>query len=114
MKYKTTKKAINAGYKNKISIGYCNLQFLLRYVDPSAYTSGGDGWHADIYHVNMDTCIVTGYQPFGNIKVPYETQKEFDNKARSIVCDYNLKYDEQKERVNELLYKFVDTVVNKA
>ena len=111
MKYNVTKKAVNAEYTNKICIGYCNIQWLLQYETPYGYTCGGDGWHADIYHINMDTAIITGYQPFGNIKVPYELQKEFDNKARSIVCDYNLKYEEQKERVTALLYEFVAAAV---
>ena len=31
MKYKTTKKAVNEGYKNKICVTYCGLQNLLCY-----------------------------------------------------------------------------------
>lgn len=36
MKFKTTKKAIREGYYRIISVGYCNLQYLLKGHNPIA------------------------------------------------------------------------------
>lgn len=111
MKFKTTKKEINAGYVAKIRVGYCDLQWLLYYQTPIAYTCGRDGWHADIYEIRNNIAIVTGYEPFGNYNASYELKKEYENKDRSIVCDYTLDYETQKEKVNDLLWEFVDMVL---
>lgn len=61
MKYKTTRKAIVAGSPRLVSAGYCDLQALLRYHSPVAYTSGIYGWNFDVYEVNGLT-ICTGYR----------------------------------------------------
>jgi hypothetical protein len=39
MKYKTTAKAVKEGYYTIIEAGYCDLQSLLNYKIPSAYSS---------------------------------------------------------------------------
>lgn len=44
MKVKVTKKEIRENYKNVISVGYCELQYLLRGKNPNFYTSGIYGW----------------------------------------------------------------------
>lgn len=49
MKFRTTKKAIMANYGNVIKVDYCDLQNLLKYESPIAYTAGVYGWNADIY-----------------------------------------------------------------
>lgn len=61
MKYKTTRKAVVAGSSNLVSVGYCDLQTLLRYHSPIAYTSGVYGWNFDVYEVHGLT-ICTGYR----------------------------------------------------
>lgn len=61
MKYKTTRKAVVAGSPRLVSAGYCDLQTLLRYHSPIAYTSGVYGWNFDVYEVNGLT-ICTGYR----------------------------------------------------
>lgn len=61
MKYKTTRKAIVAGSPRLVSVGYCDLQTLLRYHSPMAYTCGVYGWNFDVYEVNGLT-ICTGYR----------------------------------------------------
>lgn len=66
MKHKTTEKAIEQNYYKIIKVGYCNLQYLLQYEEPVAYTSGVYGWNADVYDFG-NIAIVTGYRPFGNI-----------------------------------------------
>ena len=61
MKIKTTRKAIIAGSPRLVSVGYCDLQTLLRYRSPIAYTSGVYGWNFDVYEVHGLT-ICTGYR----------------------------------------------------
>lgn len=40
MKYKTTAKELKEGYYKIISVGYCDLQSLLSYKSPIAYSKG--------------------------------------------------------------------------
>ncbi len=110
MKFKTTKKAINAGYYNRICIGYCNIQYMLQYKSPIAYTSRVEGWAADIYEISPNTVIITGYAPFGNIRPAYEVQERYNNQAREIVGNWDLSIDEKKSALNELLAAFVKEV----
>lgn len=81
MKYQTTKKAVMNGYNNVISVGYCNLQNLLDYQTPVAYTAGAYGWNADVYDFGAGTVIVTGYRPFGKFKPGYDLCRKYDKLA---------------------------------
>ena len=112
MKTKVTKKEVVENYNNIIRIGYCGLQSLLNYQNARFYTCGVYGWNADVYEVNGSTVIVTGYRPFGNISVNYDTQREYDNKAMQIQCDYSLKYEQRIEKLNALLNEFVQKAIN--
>lgn len=66
-----TRKYVCERFTNIISVPYCALQDLLRYESPCFFTSGIYGWNADVYMIDFDTCIVTGYRPFGNIRPTY-------------------------------------------
>ena len=109
MKTKTTKKYINSHYDNVLSIGYCNLQHLLRLESPSYYTARREGWGADIYTTydkeNGFTAIVTGDSPFGK-KVEYELQKEFDEKAQKEL-KANSDFETTQRILSDLLKEFV-------
>lgn len=107
MKTQTTRKYIKALESNIISIGYCDIQHLLTYVDPNYYTSGVYGWNADIYMFN-DCMIVTGYRPFGNIHPDYLLIREYDQKAQDILRDCTIMEDERRERMHVLLDAFLD------
>jgi hypothetical protein len=85
MKYKTTAKALKAGYYHIISVGYCDLQSLLNYKSPVAYNAGTYGWNFDVYDIN-GVAIVTGYRscPSKNsIKNNYALAREYELKAQS-------------------------------
>ena len=107
MKYRTSKKAVNEGYGTRIVVPYCDLQFLLNYRNPVAYTTRVEGWAADIYDFG-NVAIVTGYAPFGNFRPGYEICRRYDEAARKICCDYTMKYEEQKAKCDELIDKFID------
>jgi hypothetical protein len=80
MKYKTTQKAIKSRFSKIISVPYCNLQSLLSFENPIAYTARREGWGADIYAFG-DIAIATGYAPFGNVKTSYEVTRRYEKAA---------------------------------
>lgn len=112
MKYKTTQKAIRNGYHTIIKIGYCAAQNLLNLENPIAYTSGANGWNADIYDLGGGVAIVTGYNPFGNVVPSYDKIKEYEDKAEKIRYEYSLpwKWQEQGEQLKQLINEFVKEV----
>lgn len=114
MKYRTTKKAIKESGTTIYKIGYCNLQFLLRFNDPFAYSAGVNGWSCDYYRIGgaFDGVIIsTGYDPIGH-KVDYNIIKEYNEKARAINDNYNLPYEQREAKVKQLLNEFI-SVINK-
>ena len=114
MKVKVTKKEIKENYKNVISVGYCELQFLLKGKNPNFYTSGIYGWGADIYQISNTACIVTGYQPFGNIEIERNTIQKYEEKARKVYCDYSLNWKQQIKKLEKLLDKFIKEVIKES
>jgi len=107
MKTQTTQKAIKQQFKNDIiKIGYCSLQNLLRYEQPTNYTTRLEGWASDVYKFT-NYAISTGYAPFGNIVPDYDLCTKFDNKAMNIVINNTLLYDEKKELLYNLICEFI-------
>lgn len=117
MKFRTSKKAVMNGYTHIIKVPYCNLQNMLNWENPVAYTCGGDGWHADVYEVGQGIAICTGYQPFGNVIPKYDTMKEFDNRAEEIRNEYNRSHItdmERKHMIAALIRDFVGTAITES
>jgi hypothetical protein len=93
MKYKTTAKELKEGYHTIISVGYCELQFLLKYENPVAYSKGVYGWNFDVYDFE-GVAIVTGYRgmPSKNSKMDiYYLAREYDKKAQGKSKEENQK-----------------------
>ena len=109
MNYKTTKKAIINGYSNVIYTGYCNLENLLCYRDVESHTERAEGWGADIYRLNYNTCIVTGYAPFGNIHADYDTVRKYNDMAQEITTR-RTDYADAKSQLDALINQFVAEV----
>lgn len=110
MKFKTTKKTINENYSARICVGYCSIQHLLNYEDAVAYTTHIEGWEADIYAVG-NVAIITGYAPFGNFRPSYDLCKKYNDAALEICCNRKITWEEQRDKVRELLNKFVKEAV---
>lgn len=111
MKIKTTQKEIKENYKNVICIGYCEIQYLLYYKNADAYNSGVYGWNCDIYKISNNTCIVTGYRPFGNIRVKRELMKEYENLAEFYVLKYRGNFEKLKTKLDLLLDEFINKAI---
>ena len=92
MTKRITKKAIMSTYPNVIKVGYCDLQDALKWREPNFYTAGVFGWNADVYVIDQDTVIVTGYRPFGNMELPREVIDTLNKCAESITryFDYGM------------------------
>lgn len=112
-KYRATKKEMNEGYTHIIGTGYCNLQFLLRFEEPFAYSARAEGWACDYYDID-DVLICTGYAPMRSkrTKSNYQIEHEYNEKAREIYNNYDLLYEERKKQIEELLHEYI-TVVKK-
>jgi hypothetical protein len=108
MKFKTTRKAVKANSRIILKVGYCDLQSLLKFEEPIAYTSGVYGWNADIYKLDGLT-IVTGYRPFGNYE-NYNLVHEYEQKARKIATGYQVDWETRKNEISKLLDEFVNKV----
>lgn len=101
MKFKTTKKDIKNGYKYIVSVGYCDLQSLLNYESPIAYSTRVEGWACDYYDIN-GVCICEGYSPISSkntIKDVYSLVREYENKAKEV---------HTKEEKDVLLKEFIE------
>ena len=109
MKFKTTRKEINQNYKNIICVGYCKMDYLLTNQQPIAYASGVNGWNCDVYDVN-GVAIVTGYNPFGNIRPDYETIKKYEDEACRIACNSWGSYQNMINQIDQLLNQFIEEV----
>ena len=79
-------------FENVIKVGYCDLQDALKWREPNFYTAGVYGWNADVYIIDHDTAIVTGYRPFGNMEIPREVIDTLNECAESITrySDYEM------------------------
>lgn len=108
MKFKSTKRDIMANYPKVIKIGYCDLQFLLKYESPITYTAGVYGWNADIYDFN-GVAIVTGYRPFGNICPDRQIIEKYEKEAGNICHNYS--YEERRKALQELQKNFMEEVL---
>lgn len=87
MKRKTTRKELRGLFKTIICVGYCNLQSLLIDIDPAYYLTRPEGWAADAYIVDINTIIVTGYAPFGNVSPEYDLQRKYELWAQRVIGD---------------------------
>ena len=92
-----------SSFTNIICVPYCGLQDLLRYEAPWGFTSGIYGWHADVYIIDYNTCIVTGYRPFGNIRPSYALTDAFNRAAQKT---------DTAEKCRDLLNEFLKEVLS--
>lgn len=103
MKIKTTRKEILNGYFC-YQVGYCALVNLLFFKQPAAYTSGINGWNADVYTFD-NVAIVTGYRPFGQ-HIPYNLVEKYENYAQDVLRSGN-NYDDKKAILDTAITSFI-------
>ena len=123
MKAQISKKEVRNANSRIISIGYCDMQFLLRYHDCNLYSAGIYGWSCDYYIINSDntgmftpnTVISTGYQPLSNRETkPDRYLLRLFEKYASLVLDSATEASTAVKQswLNRLLSAFVRHAVN--
>lgn len=112
MKQHVKKREINSRFGKVVAVGFCDLQHLLEFESPIAYTTRPEGWGADIYAFG-NVAICTGYAPFGNVKLPYDTLRKYDDAAREIRGDWSITYDEKYAKITDLLMRFIEEEIKK-
>lgn len=68
MKIRAKRSEVSKKYRC-LYVTYCGLQDELSLLEPKAYTAGACGWCADLYELPHNYMIVTGYQPFGKVRL---------------------------------------------
>jgi hypothetical protein len=108
MKYETTKKAIRNRFDKIYAVGYCAAWYLLRDLDPFAYSARAEGWACDYYYLGDGICLATGYDcgRLGAERVDYDIINEYNQRAREIEGFT----DEAKEKRAELLREFIEKI----
>ena len=107
MKFKVSKKDMK--YEEVYSVGYCALQFLLRFEEPMAYSMSVYGWACDYYKVE-GAYICTGYNTIGKI-TDYKMIKKYEAKAEKIIR--NIAYEKQKTLLSHLLKNLIKEIRGK-
>lgn len=112
-KIKVKEKDIKEGWRYIITAGYCDIAYLLYYKNADFYTYNSDGWKADFYKINDSTIISTGYSPIDIGFRDYNINKKYNEKARTIVNDYNIKYELKTKKIDNLLKKYIKEILKK-
>jgi len=108
MKALMTKKEIMRTNEVVLKVAYCELQHLLAYTSPYAYTAGLYGWGSDVYCIK-GIAISTGYKAFGNVEPSHEFLQSYDNKAEIILCSLST-IDEIISSMDALLEEFATII----
>lgn len=114
MKTKTTIKFIRQSYDNIFRCGYCDLQDIMKYREPTFYNFGVYGWNCDIYtDYARDIAITTGYRNMTGKCIPSELIKKYSKIAKDIAENTKgAKFDEIMEALDQNRQKFFDELLN--
>ena len=123
MKAQISKKEVRNTNTRIISVGYCDMQFLLRHHDCNMCSAGIYGWSCDYYIINSDntgvftpyTVISTGYQPLNNSRTTPDTEllRLFEKYASLILDSATIASTAVKQSwLNRLLSAFVHHAVD--
>jgi hypothetical protein len=109
MRVQVTRKQISDNYFC-VSVGYCDLQFLLHYESSPYYTAGTYGWNFDIYPFEFRHCnvaICSGYRGMPGKSVLWKVTKQYEIMAEKICADND---GHKKERLREVIELFLAEV----
>lgn len=104
-----TRKEIINNFNKVYSVGYCDMQYLLRYQNRIGYNTGIYGWNFDVYVVD-GIAICTGYRNTPGQRIDYDILKKYEKRAEKIAKDYTITYVSAKNRINKLLQKFMEEI----
>lgn len=106
MSMRLSKKHVRAEYPIVFYCGYCDLQYTLYSTPKIGHTERAEGWGCDIYELAPDTALTTGYDPFGNCRLPLALTERYEKKAKQIL-EENSCHSTAKEKLEVLLNELV-------
>lgn len=108
MKTQTTKKAIRNRFNKIYAAGYCSAWYLLRDLDPFAYSARAEGWACDYYYLGGGICLATGYDcdRLGAEYIKSDIIREYNERARKIEGNS----DDAKQARADLLDEFIKKI----
>lgn len=110
MKKQKLTRAEARGYLGTFQVGYCDLQYLLKYQTASGYNCGIYGWNFDHYYFN-GYAINTGYRAMVGKKVNYKLVEEYNEKGKKLDYNDKLTYNQKKAFATRLLNNFIKKAV---
>lgn len=102
MSMRLYKKHVRAEYPIVAYCGYCDLQYTLYFAPKIGHTERAEGWGCNIYELAPDIALTTGYDPFGNRRLPLAFTERYEEKAKQILRESNYSYI-AKEELERLL-----------
>lgn len=102
MSMRVYKKHVRAAYPIVAYCNYCNLQYTLYFISKFGHTERAEGWGCDVYELAPDIALTTGYDPFGNRRLPRAFTERYEEKAKQILAGNNYSYI-AKEKLEILL-----------
>ena len=116
MKLQTTKSNIKNNFCTVLTVGYCELQYLLNHSNAFAYSAVVYGWVCNYYTPSTKysgVCIATGYntERLSGKRVNYALVQEYEQKAREIVYNYETQMN-KREALNTLIDEFIEKALN--
>ena len=78
----------------------CNILYTLP--PKVGHTERAEGWGCDVYEIAPDIALTTGYDPFGNRRLPLAITARYEKKAKQIL-EENSYYYTAKEKLEVLL-----------
>lgn len=102
MSMRAYKKHVRAEYPIVAYCGYCDLQYTLYFAPKIGHTERAEGWGCNIYELAPDIALTTGYDPFGNRRLPLALTERYEEKAKQILRENNYSYI-AKEELERLL-----------
>ena len=102
MSMRVYKKHVRAAYPIVAYCGYCDLQYTLYFTTKFGHTERAEGWGCDVYELAYDIALTTGYDPFGNCRLPLAFTERYEEKAKQILAENNYSYI-AKEKLEILL-----------
>lgn len=102
MSMRVYKKHVRAAYPIVAYCGYCDLQYTLSFTSNFGHTERAEGWGCNVYEIAPDIALTTGYDPFGNRRLPLAITERYEKKAAQILEENSYCYT-AKEKLEVLL-----------
>lgn len=102
MSMRVYKKLVRAAYPIVAYCGYCDLQYTLSFTSNFGHTERAEGWGCNVYEIAPDIALTTGYDPFGNRRLPLAITERYEKKAKQILEENSRNYI-AKEKLEMLL-----------